>query len=386
MTSNSQLHTIQFYSAVINHISEMVVGVEKIVGIYNIEDNSNKLFGTCLSLENNQLIEQELSIDDDITSLQQLQKEKIQYKWLNKSQIPFEEKQINSGQLNIFNEYNNLILLVSIPQFNSIKRNLVFIYFRDELDQFGIHHEKSKLSTQNKTIIGHMVSKSVISLHKIYWAQEYKMKRFAQKTQELISHQKKNAENNSKRQGMENLIIGWAHDLIEEFSKSDGVNYVYNKEAIEKIINYSGSFNELKKSVGDAIEYANMLNNYSDSNQITIEADYISEVTFVNFDNITNDNIILPERLQKTQELLDKLERYAVMISQEGIKLTSYNVGRSMDTPITPAAISDSISKNKDRINTLFKQFPEKWSFIKNNFRPIINITSKDNYQVRNWG
>ncbi|MCW3787854.1 hypothetical protein [Plebeiibacterium sediminum] len=386
MTSNSQLHTIEFYSAVINHITEMVVGVEKIVGIYNIEDGTNQLFGTCLSLQNNQLVEQELIIDDDIISLQQLQRERIQYKWLNKSQIPFEEKQINSGQLNIFNEYNNLILLVSIPQLNSSKRNLVFVYFKDELDQFGVHHEKSKLSTQNKTIIGHLVSKSVISLSKIYWTQDYKMKRFAQKTQEVIQFQKKSNENKENNQGLENLIIGWATDLIEECSKSDGINYVYQKDAIEKIIQFKGSFNDLKKSLYEAIEYAKMLNSYSDTNQVIIEADYISEVTYVNSEEITYENIILPERLQKTQQLLDKLERYALKISHEGIKLTSTNVGRSMDNPITAAAISDSISKNKDRINTLFKQFPDKWSFIKNNFKPIINITSKENYQSRKWG
>ena len=386
MTSNSQLHTIEFYSAVINHISEMVVGVEKIVGIYNIEDGTNKLFGTCLSLLNNQLTEQELIIDDDIVSLQQLQREKIQYKWLNKSQIPFEENQINSGQLNIFNEYNNLILLVSIPQFNSNKRNLVFVYFRDELDQFGVHHEKSKLSTQNKTIIGHLVSKSVISLSKIYWIQDSKMKRFAKKTQEVIQFQKKSNENSENNQGLENLIIGWATDLIEKYRKSDGFNYVYQSEALEKIIKYKGPFSDLKKAIHEAIEYAKMLNSYSDSNQIIIEADYISEFNIVNIQNVTCDNAVLPERLQKTQQLLDKLERYALKISNEGIKLTSSNVGRSMDNPITAAAISDSISKNKDRINTLFKQFPDKWGFIKNNFKPIINITSKDNYQSRKWG
>ncbi len=386
MTSNSQLHTIEFYSAVINHISEMVVGVEKIVGIYNIEDGTNQLFGTCLSLLNNQLTEQDLIIDDDIVSLQQLQREKIQYKWLNKSQIPFEENQINSGQLNIFNEYNNLILLVSIPQLNSSKRNLVFVYFRDELDQFGVHHEKSKLSTQNKTIIGHLVSKSVISLSKIYWTQDSKMKRFAKKTQEVIQFQKTSNENSERNQGLENLIIGWATDLIEKYRKSDGFNYVYQKEAIEKIIKYKGSFRDLKIAINEAIEYAKMLNSYSESNQIIIEADYISDFNIVNTKYVTYDNAVLPERLQKTQQLLDKLERYALQISNEGIKLTSSNVGRSMDTPITAAAISDSISKNKDRINTLFKQFPDKWSFIKTNFKPIINITSKDNYQSRKWG
>ncbi len=386
MTNNS-IHTIKFYSAVINHISEMIVGVEKIVGIYNIEDGSDKLYGTSFSLQNNQLIEQSLSINDDIQRLKELQEEKLQYRWLNKTQIPFEEKNTHSTQLNIFNEYNNLILLVAIPQLESYKRNLVFIYFRDDLDQFGIHHEKSKLSTQNKTIIGHMVSKSIISLSKIYWSQEYKIKSFAQKTQEIIFNQKKNSENSIKNNNLENLIIGWAEDLISKYCKSDGVNYIYHKDTLEKITKYKGPFNNLKESVTEAIEYAKILNSYTGSSQIIIESEYLQLETHKLEDKFTYvTSPTLPERLQKAHDLLDKLEKHALKITNEGIKLTSYNVGRSMDNPITPAAISDSISKNKDRINSLFKQFPDKWHYIKNNFKPIINITSKENYQARNWG
>ncbi len=386
MTSNN-IHTIKFYTAVINHISEMIVGVEKIVGIYNIEDGSDKLYGTSFTLQNNQLIEQSLVIKDDIQKLKQLQEEKIHYKWLSKTQIPFEEKITSTTQLNIFNEYNNLILLVSIPQLESYKRNLVFIYFRDDLDQFGIHHEKSKLSTQNKTIIGHMLSKSVISLSKIYWEQEFKMKNFAQKTQEILLNQKMKNQSEINNTDLENLIIGWATDLINEFCNSDGVNYVIQDDTIDKIKNYKGSFSSLKESLIEAIEYARLLNSFSDLNKVIIESSYLHLETPEYKQCITSVNqSVLPERLQKAHELLDKLEKHALKISHEGIKLTSYNVGRSMETPITPAAISDSISKNKDRINSLFKQFPDKWNYIKGNFKPIINITSKDNYQTRNWG
>ncbi len=391
MTNNNNIHTIKFYAAVINHISEMIAGVEKLVGIYNIEDGSDKLYGISFTLQNNHLIEQTLIIKDDIQRLQQLQEEKIQYKWLNKTQIPFEEKATSIAQLNIFNEYDNLILLVSIPQLKSYKRNLVFIYFRDDLDQFGIHHEKSKLSTQNKTIIGFMVSKSVISLSKIYWEQELKMKSFAQKTQEILLNQKMNNEKEKNNIDLENLIIGWANDMIKEFCNSDGVNYVIQEDALDKIKTYKGSFSSLKESLIEAIGYAKLLSGYSGLNTVTIESAYLHLETNIKSPkethDITNVNLdILPERLQKAHELLDKLEKHALKISHEGIKLTSYNVGRAMDNPITPAAISDSISKNKDRINSLFKQYPNKWNFIKSNFKPIINITSKDNYQARNWG
>ncbi|MCW3805764.1 hypothetical protein [Plebeiibacterium marinum] len=386
MTSIRNQHTIKLFSTILNHISELVVGVDKIVGIYNQEDGNNLLEGISLYMQNGSLVEHRLEIDQNNQGLLQLQSDRIQYKWLNSAQVPFEERHLGTGQLNIFNEYENLILLISIPQYNSLKRNLVFIYFKGDFDQFGVQHDKAKLSTQNKSIIGHLISKSVISLNKVYWNQEAKLMRFARKSQEVIKYQKNSIDSVAKSEALENLVIGWVMDYLNNLSQAGSVNYVLQNEALQKITDYKGEFSELKKAIQEAAEYAFLLNSYSGSDMVTIEADFITLNTYVNNSEFTYENINLPPRLKKTHELLDRLEKYALKISHEGLSLTSYNVGKSMNRPITAAAISDSLSKNKDRINTLFKQFPDKWNFIKNNFRPIINVTARDNIHLKNWG
>lgn len=368
-----------YFSSVINHVADLVIGVDKIVGIYN-DEKSNRLLGISLSLINGRLIEQDINMQGAFEQVRQMQNEKLQYKWLNKSQIPYEINIQSNGQLNIFNEYNYLILMVAIPPQGQEKRNLIFIYFKDGLDQFGIHHEKANMSTQNKTIIGHLVSNSVISLSSIYWQQEERFIQFATKSQEIFKHKDTNKHRQTE---LENLVIGWAQDVLEEFSESDGVNYVYSDKAIDKIKSFTGEFSQLRKNIAEAIDYTKVLNTYVNSNYVTIEDTYITDVTNVTKENPTE---ILPERLQKTQSLLDKLEKYAIQVSNLGLNITSSNVGQAMQRPISPAAISDSISKHRSRINTLFMQYPGKWTFIKTHFKPIINITSNDNIPLKNWG
>ncbi len=140
----------------------------------------------------------------------------------------------------------------------------------------------------------------------------------------------------------------------------------------------------MKKAISEAAEYAKYLS--TSKNETVIKSEYI---TFVNNEvtNVINeeDNYLSP-KLVKTKELLDKLEKYSILVSQRNLNLTSFNVGKAMERPITPAAISDAISKNKDRINILFKQFPDKWNFIKNNFRPIINVSEMKFNNLSKYG
>lgn len=385
MLKAHHIRTSNYFSTMINHVSELVIGVNKIVGIYNDLAFKEKFSGVSLTLKNNKLIEEELNMQGSFDKLTFIQNEKFHYKWLNKSQVPYEMETENTGQLNIFNEYTFHILLISVPQRVTDKKSLVFIYFKDELDQFGVHHHKASLSTQNKSIIGHLVSNSVISLSNTYWEQEEKFIQFASKSQQVITQLSKNDKKSSREEEIENLLKGWAYDILEDFCESDGVNYVYSENAIKKIVSFNGEFSLLRKAITEAIDYTRTFNTYLNVTFVTIEEDYINLVTNMNTISKPCDSLILPQRLQKTHELLDKLEKYAIQVSNDGQNITSYNVGKAMERQITPAAISDALNKNRSRINTLFKQFPVKWNFIRNNFRPIINISSADNVQLKKW-
>jgi hypothetical protein len=51
-----------------------------------------------------------------------------------------------------------------------------------------------------------------------------------------------------------------------------------------------------------------------------------------------------------------------------------------MDKQITAPAISDAVKTNKNRILRLLEKYPDKWPYIRKQFRPVLNIMPKNNY------
>jgi hypothetical protein len=382
------LHTVNYFSAIMNHIMEMVMGVDRITGIYATDAEGLELSGIQLEYINGHMMESELSFPKVFPEYEFVQKEKEPFKWLDKTHLPFEQQELHSTkQLSIFSEYKHLLLQVLIPNPNGKTKDVVYILFKDNIDQFGVQHQKASLSTQNKSIIGHLVANSIISFAQNYKAQEEKHQVFAQKTHEILHSNRKITLDQQRKEELEKMILSWAKDLLEEYSKADYVNYVYQEDALKKILSYRGSFTNLKKAILSAIEYAHVMFTYVTSEKIPIEADYIlletEESTYV---KAPTEQASIQPRLQKVYDLLDKLEFYALKVTREGLNLTSFNVGQAMERPITPAAISDAISKHRDRINLLFKQYPDRWSFIRHNFRPILNVLPENNTSIKNWG
>ncbi|WP_282036477.1 hypothetical protein [Saccharicrinis aurantiacus] len=382
------------FQATFNHIVKLVDGIERIIGIYNQQEAENVIEGIGLKLLNNRLVEYTLNIDSETAQkLILLQKENNVSKWVDRKSIPFEQTDISTFQKNIFDEYKHLILLLKIPQSHVETRGLIFIYFKDDISHFGVHHTKEVLNTQNKSIIASLISGSVFSFIDDFNRNNKLFSDFAQKSKAIIT--KQHIENKILKEDHNNndFVVSWAHQYLAEFSNSDGVNYVYNKECIEFIQNYKGPFLPLQKAIAGAVEYTKLLFTYVNTDSIEIELSYLQLETEESRSLVTNvygeDQIKIEQlspRLLKTKAFLDKLEETATWVYEEGISLTSSNVGKSMERPITAAAISDFLSKNKERINILIKEFPNDWAFIKENFRPVINVTSKKDIHLRNLG
>jgi uncharacterized protein YbcI len=382
------LYTVNYFSAIMNHIIEVVMGVDRITGIYATDEDGQELSGINLEYRNGRMMESELSFPKAFSGYEFVQQEKEPFKWLYKTHFPYEQKGLDlKQQLTIFSEYKHLLLQVLIPNPNGKTKDVVYILFKDDIDQFGVQHQKTSLSTQNKSIIGHLVTNSIISFAQNYMAQEERHQIFAQKTHEILQSNRKTTLDHQRKKELEEMLLDWAKDLLQEYSKADQVNYVYQDDALNKIQSYRGSFANLKKAILDAIQYAHSLFTYVNNEHIPIYADYLllapEEKTHT---KVQTETPSIQPRLQKVYDLLDKLEFYALKVTREGLNLTSFNVGQAMERPITPAAISDAISKNKDRINLLFKQYPDRWSYIRHNFRPILNVLTENATSIKNWG
>lgn len=372
--------------SLIDHVCDMVAGVEKIMGIYD-HPETGELCGITLQYTNHRLQEHRMNMGGLKESLTALRRTNNKHRWLQKSQLPFDTKESGQAQLNIFDESKHLTLLISLPGSKRLEKDILIIYFKDQFNTFGVQHQNSPLGTENKTIIAHLLSGSIDSFCKLYWKEKEHLQLFANKTKRILEQQRIDNLTDTRKKELENFICSWAYAYLAECSDSDGVNYVYSESAIEKIKKYSGEFKQLEKALKEAVSYTKTL--VTDVTK-EIQAEYIELFTNVNNESVLHELQNIPRNLSARQhrvyEYLNRLEAAAIEADRNDQKLTGRNIGLAMKPqPVSAPALSDFISKNKESINTLFMKYPESWSFVKNNFRTIINVTVNGDRQARKW-
>ncbi|GAF02388.1 hypothetical protein [Saccharicrinis fermentans] len=316
--------------SIINHITEMVVGVEKIIGIYT-HPETEELCGITLQYRNNRLQEYELDLSNVQDRLHGLRQEKNKYRWLDHSQIPFDTHFEGKYQLNIFDELNHLILLITIPNESKSEKDVLLIYFKNDINAFGIQHQKSSLSTDNKSIIGHLLAGSVHSYCKLYWQEKDKFNRFTEKTSRILAQQRTVDKSDTRKKELEAFVLSWANQYIRKCSDSDGIHYVYSQEAEKKIKDFKGEFITLQKAIEEAVEYTKLI--VTGVNK-EIQAEYIElniDVNTIVSKESLQDETHLSIRLQRVSEFLNRLEAAAIHVDRMGNNLTGTNIGSAME-------------------------------------------------------
>ena len=372
MSPDHYILSEELFFSLVDHIAKMAMGIERMIGIYT-HPETEELCGIGLQYRNNRYQEYELDISLHENHIENLRFENSGYRWLDKNQVPFGTSVPSKSQLSIFDEYKHLILLVTLPGKHK-RKDFVMIYFRDDVGSFGVQHQKSALSTDNKSIIGHMLSASIHSYCMQFGKMTAQFRQFTRKTQRILSAQRSENKEARRKKELEELVLSWANGYLKKCSEQEGVNYVYSDAATEKIKNYTGEFGPLEKAIKEAVLFAKEI--FTDVN-VMIEAEYIEIITSVTqkhdlpgtqgFSNLSN-------KLQRIYEYLDRIESASIKVDNEGKNITGVNVGNALERPITASAISDYVSKNRDDINSLFAIFPDRWSYVKNNFKSIMNI------------
>ncbi len=158
------------------------------------------------------------------------------------------------------------------------------------------------------------------------------------------------------------LLVLTIESFLTSYAKKN-YQITFSDEALDLLLNFEGSPDELKQAVMVASESAI---NLSNSQEIVVEATYLQ---LQHYQNIKPNKSVTPvptfNRYAKTLALLDKYEAATRKTLKNELSLTGKNVGSMCDFPISAPAITDSIKKHKKKILSLFNQHPEKWPIIK---------------------
>jgi hypothetical protein len=358
-------------------LPSILPGIEKIITVYYSPD-INRITSEIIKKKGEDNEYSSFQVSDSTSVFDHLRSENSSYSWLRKEDLPFEVRPEERVQLEIFNELNNNVLLIRIFNLSDSKNDLFFIYFNKDLSNFGTINPNKILSTENKTIIGHILRNSIMAFIKNYNRDKDLFATLNENTRAMI--RERNLLRNElevTREKYKEGLIRLSNSYLEDLNLITGIRYRFTESAVKKISEYSGDIDNLKPVIGQAAHYAETMNLEGNANNVLIDDFHL--VIDVKKESPQKESIIapiqdIPVKYNKTFLLLEKLENAAIHVKSKNQLLTGANIGNEFPTPVTPPAITDALKKHKQKILFLFHEYPDRWKTIRIEFRPVQNL------------
>ena len=355
----------------------LLPGIEKAIAVY-YSPESSEVSSELIRKQGGEYVLESFQVSDTISIFSRLRNDNAPYSWLRKEDLPFDIKPKEKVQLEIFNELNNSILLIRILNAFDARNDLFFIYFNHDLSNFGTINPNKVLSTENKTIIGHLLRNSILAILQNHQNDKDLFATLHENTRAMIK------ERNFLREELANTMEKYKEGLIRLSSSyladlfaGNGIPYRFSEGAMKKIRDYTGDIGNLKPLIIQAARYAETMNLEGSTVDVLI-ADFhlvMDEKKDIKPKESLPEPVAgVPAKYNKTFLLLDKLENAALHVKSKNLLLTGANIGSEFPTPVTPPAITDALKKHRQKIIFLFTEYPDRWEIIRNEFRPVQNI------------
>lgn len=359
-------HPIEY---LLEHHFAMFSAVQKLVAIYANDSN-----GELKSLVKSDSSKELLNISDFKIKIDKYRNDLSPFSWFDESTLPFRVRQSGIFQQEIFDEINKTVLLLKIPSQFDGKNDLLFIYFDKTMSNISLSaNNNPKLSGETKPLIAKLLYNSVISVISDAKAnQEILRHSFNPGTQSIIkSHKVLKDEHLALKIQFNNTFLKLVKSLFYKYLNDSKYSITLSDDAIQKLIEYNGNYEELETVIKNSVAYIQTLYLGDLPRTIAIEEYLINTDIYKQ----SEEQSIELNRYSKTIILLDNLNEAVKQVISQNLNPTGAIVGKAMAKPISAPAISDALKNHKSKILTLIDKYPNRWTELKQFFKPIQNIS-----------
>ncbi|MDF1673265.1 MAG: hypothetical protein P1U41_07145 [Vicingaceae bacterium] len=291
--------------------------------------------------------------------------------WIKPEQVPFETKENKAEQLTFTDEEESSVLELRFQNAHDEKSDVIYFYLKNNIGNFKLSSTNDAMAITIKEVIQNLIYNQATLILKA----NHNNRKVHQKIASNIdfgSLQKKISHLEESNYNQTQATYSY---LLNELTAFESTDFILSKAAIEKISKQNLKFTEIKELLKDSLEI--LVNKY------TLGDIYeIAEHDIINNHNPVQQKTVAEENLDKTTEFLDRYEYAAKLLISKNEKITGVNIGNACQPNVSAAAISDILKKHQSKILKLFNQYPEKWSSLRENFRPIKSIVEKGKSQT----
>lgn len=299
--------------------------------------------------------------------------------WLNPADFPLTQNEVSPDERDLFSEGENVVLLIRYDSREDGLKDLLFIYFRKNLSNFGISRSDRIFSPEHKAVVAYLINnivRNAIRTHardlELFQGLNENIKMLIRKNETNIHELEKIRENYGE--SLLNFCINHLKELSSDYKR----NFILSEDAIRKIRSFSGNLTVLKLVLEDAAKFVNQVFYDEPEVELRIHEWELNFDKFMTMETAGTEVRRIDNRESRAMQLLDKLENAADEVLRSNLPLTSANVGQYCPTPITAPAITDALKKNRKRIIELLKKYPDKWRVIRYQFRPLKNLRERE--------
>lgn len=379
MTENQQILHLEA-AFILQNLGGLLPNLHKMVAVY-YDKNRHGLAVMSFISHNPTPIILEFAEDFDYYALTQLRDNGNRHIWMEESDLPLSTSSSKSTQKEVFHEADNSVLLTRVRNRTDKNNDLYILYFNRDASNFGPVRNGDILNTSSKTIIESIVYNAILFYRRQREKQirdlgKYKtyLSRLRDKTKAVAMKQNKAADE------IGHLKLNFANYIISKIADSKKLDISFSPEAENYLMEFQGEFSKMESWIRDAFDFA-WFSDFDPNNPMLIIEDWhfkdhdVIEIPQVNHEEVEN-------RYYKTYSLLNRLEAAANKVIVSKQKLTGAAVGQAMEQSISAPAITDALKKHSKKIISLMEKYPNRWTLIRSEFRPMLNVLESKPHKI----
>lgn len=304
--------------------------------------------------------------------------------WYQPKELPIFEIEKFETNANLFDELLKSTLCIGFPSKHDHHHDIYIFYFRKDSSEFGPISSDSVLNTQQKNMLGRLIYNSMKAILNQLYQNRIAMTEYNKTLSSLLKSQQIKIQAKEKKIADHQEYIDkvlWA--MVDEIKAPEDRIEIENEVKV-LLRPYLYRSEEIKSSLRNALTFIKTMQFGQPAAKLVLTAEYFSEWAG------QSEKEFIPTKKDETYSastksylFLDELEKAANNLLSKGIKLTSTNVAGVLEHPVTAAAISDKLKNHSHKINLLLEENPERWTTIRDRFKPIINIQERIREQKR---
>ncbi|HNW70423.1 MAG TPA: hypothetical protein PKI01_08475 [Bacteroidales bacterium] len=360
---------------IISNTNNMVLGISKVMAVYFSEKKNQPEAIVATDPYTPEEFNEYIIDNNTLVQIEKLRSLDATFDWYAPEDIPFFAETKKIKQLDVFDENNRHILMITLKNEHDNKNDLIFYYFNKNLSNFAPSESENYLSPANKIAIGSMLYKFANLMAEICRNDRQALKSYNNNIRNIVNSLKKSVtENEEHHTNYYNALINFVNDALQEISaKSSRYVFELSDSARLKLKDYQGEFKALNKIIKTAAVFAGNMNEGLAGNTVMIE-DYHIDFGDSPPAEIQPSVRMDESKYDKTILLLDRIEEASKIVKQKKLPLTGANVGKACKPPVSAPAISDALNKHRARIKTVMSKYKDRWTTIRNDFKPLINV------------